>query len=176
MSPRHKLLLIAAVCLAPLVLGTLAYFFRWEVGAPGNYGELLKPRELSGPPFAPRLRGKWVMIAFDAAACDAWCERKLYYMRQVRRAQGKDTDRVVRVWVVTEGGQPRPELVQAFEGTEVFHPGQGFTRRFPGDPVDHIYLVDPQGNLMMRWPRDADPSRMLKDLQRLMRVAPRPAA
>jgi cytochrome oxidase Cu insertion factor (SCO1/SenC/PrrC family) len=176
MSPRSKLLLIGAVCLAPLVLGTLAYFFKWEVGAPGNYGELLKPRELFGAPFVPRLRGKWVMIAFDAAACDAWCEKKLYYMRQVRRAQGKDMDRVVRVWVVTQGGHPRSELVQAFAGTELFHPGPGFTRRFPGDPVDHIYLVDPQGNLMLRWPRDADPSRMLKDLQRLMRVAPRPAA
>ena len=45
-----------------------------------------------------------------------------------------------------------------------------------GGGANHIYLIDPQGNLMLRWPRDADPSRMLKDLQRLMRVAPRPAA
>jgi hypothetical protein len=42
---------------------------------------------------------------------------------------------------------------------------------FPGRPSDYIYLVDPFGNLMMRYPRDADPSRMLKDLQRLLRVA-----
>jgi len=42
---------------------------------------------------------------------------------------------------------------------------------FPGKPVDHLYVVDPFGNLMMRYPRDADPSRMLKDLQRLLRVA-----
>jgi hypothetical protein len=176
MSPRHKLLLIGAVCVAPLVLGTAAYFFKWEVDSPGNYGELLAPRELSGPPFVPRLRGKWVLVAFDAASCDPWCEKKLYYLRQLRRALGKDTERVVRLWVVTEGGAPRAELLQAFEGTEVFHAKQAFARRFPGNPVDHIYLVDPQGNLMLRWPRDADPSRMLKDLQRLMRVAPRPAA
>jgi hypothetical protein len=175
MSARHKLVLIAAVCLAPFVLGTLAYVFKWNVGAPGNYGELLAPRELSGAPFVPRLRGKWVLVAFDAAACDAWCEQKLYYLRQLRRAQGKDMERVVRLWVVTGGGAPRAELLQAFEGTEVFHAGHAFAQRFPGNPVDHLYLVDPLGNLMMRWPRDADPSRMLKDLQRLMRVAPRPA-
>lgn len=170
MSPRNKILLIGAVCVAPLVLGTLAYVLRWNVGAPSNYGELLPPQELFGPPFVPRLRGKWVLVAFDAAACDAWCEKKLYYLRQLRRAQGKDMDRVVRLWVVTQGGSPRAELMQAFEGTEVFHPNRAFLRHFPGNPVDYIYLVDPQGNLMLRWPRDADPSRMLKDLQRLIKV------
>ena len=172
---KNKILLIGLVCVAPLVFGTLAYYFRWDVGAPSNYGELLEPKELFGAPFVPRLRGKWVMVAFDAAACDAWCEKKLYYMRQLWRAQGKDMDRVVRLWVVTEGGAPRAELVQAFDGTQIFHPNRAFLRRFPGNWVDYIYLVDPQGNLMMRWPRDADPSRMLKDLQRLMRVAPRTA-
>jgi hypothetical protein len=168
---RNKLVLIGLVCAAPLVLGTLAYYLRWEVGAPSNYGELLPPRELSGPPFEPRLRGKWVLVAFDAAGCDAWCEKKLYYLRQLRRAQGKDMERVVRLWVVTGGGAPRAELLQAFEGTEVFHAGYKFVHRFPGNAADHLYLVDPLGNLMMRWPRDADPSRMLKDLQRLMKVA-----
>src|ERR1043165_1828490 len=168
---RNKILLIGLVCAAPLVLGTLAYYLHWDVGAPSNHGELLPPKELFGPPFVPRLRGKWVLVAFDVAACDDWCEKKLYYMRQLRRAQGKDMDRVVRVWVVTSGGAPRNELLQAFEGTEVFHAGHAFARRFPGTQVDYVYLVDPLGNLMMRWPRDADPTRMLKDLQRLMKVA-----
>ena len=36
---------------------------------------------------------------------------------------------------------------------------------------DHIYLVDPLGNLMLRFPRDPDPSRMIKDLQRLLRYS-----
>ena len=168
---RNKVLLIGLVCVAPLVLGTLAYYFKWDVGSSSNYGELLPPKELFGPPFVPRLRGKWVLLAFDEAACDVECEKKLYIMRQLRRAQGKDMDRVVRVWVVISGGAPRGELLQAFEGTEVFHAGYAFVRRFPGPQVDHIYLVDPLGNLMMRWPREGDPTRMLKDLQRLMKVA-----
>jgi len=36
---------------------------------------------------------------------------------------------------------------------------------------DHIYLVDPLGNLMMRFPREADPSRVIKDIQRLLRAS-----
>ncbi len=67
-----------------------------------NYGELLAAKPVSG--FEP-LRGKWVLVTFDAAACDAYCEKKLYFMRQVRRAQGKDMDRIERLWVLTDAGE-----------------------------------------------------------------------
>ena len=166
---RNKIQLIGLVCAAPLVLGTLAWHFKWGVGSQANYGELLQPRPLAGAPF-DRLRGRWLLVAFDAAACDAWCEKKLYYLRQLRRAQGKDMEKVERVWFLTDGGQPRAELAQAFEGTIVERAGAS-SQAFPGNLADHIYLVDPLGNLMMRYPRDADPSRMLKDLQRLLKVA-----
>jgi hypothetical protein len=167
---RNKVFLIGLVCLAPLVLGTAAYLFRWDTGAAGNYGELIEPRLLAQEPFAA-LRGKWVMVTIDAAACDAWCEKKLYYLRQLRRAQGKDMERIERLWLVTDAGQPRAALLQAFEGTRLHAADAALVRSFAGNPVDHIYLVDPLGNLMMRYPREPDPSQMLKDLQRLLRVS-----
>jgi hypothetical protein len=165
--PRLKLLLLFLACAAPFVLGWAAWYFKWGTGSPGNYGELIAPRPLSGPPFQ-ELRGKWLLVSFDAAACDAYCERKLYFMRQVRTAQGKEQARVERLWIITDAGTPRPELVAAIEGTRI---SKAKPAAFPGDPVDHVYLVDPQGNLMMRFPRDPDPSRMLKDLQRLLKYS-----
>jgi len=33
-------------------------------------------------------------------------------------------------------------------------------------------LIDPLGHLMLRWPVAADPSRMKKDLDRLLRASP----
>ena len=168
-----KLVLIALVCAAPLVLGTIAYVLRWSPGAPSNYGELLVPKPVSG---FEALRGKWVLVSFDAAACNLYCERKLYLLRQVRRAQGKDMDRVERLWIVTDGGKPRPELLPGIEGTRI--EATRFANRpakeFPGTAVDHIYIVDPFGNLMLRFPRDPDPSKMIKDLQRLLKYSPRP--
>ena len=38
-----------------------------------------------------------------------------------------------------------------------------------GSAADHIFVVDPLGHLMMRFPPNPDPSRMLKDLSRLLR-------
>lgn len=163
-----KLLLIALVCAAPIVLGTAAYVFDWRPGALSNYGELLPPRPVAG---LDALRGRWVMVMFDAGACDPYCEKKLYYLRQVRRAQGKDMDRVERVWALTGAASPRAEILPGIEGTRFVRiPAEGF----PGNAADHIYLVDPQGNLMMRFPREPDPSGMIKDLQRLLRYSPRP--
>jgi cytochrome oxidase Cu insertion factor (SCO1/SenC/PrrC family) len=166
-SPRLKLLALFLACAAPFVLGWAAWYFKWGTGSPGNYGELVAPRLLSGAPF-DELRGKWVLVSFDAAACDAYCERKLYFMRQVRTAQGKDQARIERLWVLGDAGTPRAELLAAIEGTAI---RRGSAEGFPGNPVDHVYLVDPLGNLMMRFPRDPDPSRMLKDLQRLLKYS-----
>jgi cytochrome oxidase Cu insertion factor (SCO1/SenC/PrrC family) len=166
-SARLKLFILFLVCAAPFALGWAAWYFKWGTGAPGNYGELLPPRPTAGAPFDD-LRGKWVLVNFDSAACDAYCERKLYFMRQVRTAQGKDQGRVERLWIITDAGAPRPALLAAIEGTRI---SRVKPERFPGEPVDHIYVVDPLGNLMMRFPRDPDPSRMLKDLQRLLKYS-----
>jgi hypothetical protein len=166
-SARLKLFILFLVCAAPFVLGWAAWYFKWGTGAPGNYGELLPPRPTAGAPFDD-LRGKWVLVNFDSAACDAYCERKLYFMRQVRTAQGKDQGRVERLWIITDAGAPRPALLAAIDGTRI---SRAKPERFPGEPVDHIYVVDPLGNLMMRFPRDPDPSRMLKDLQRLLKYS-----
>ena len=85
---RAKFLALGALFSLPVVLGWIAYLTGWVPGMTSNYGTLLQPRPLDTPPLAA-LRGKWVLVQFDGAACDARCEQKLYYMRQVRRAQGR---------------------------------------------------------------------------------------
>ena len=169
MKPRVTLLLIALACAAPVILATLAYYLGWAPGGTGNYGELIPPRALAGPPLE-KLKGKWVLVSFDGAACDAYCEKKLYFMRQTRRAQGKEQLRLERLWLLTDPGQPRAELLQAIEGTHVA-PAGDLARAFPGAPADHIYLVDPLGNLMLRFPRDPDPKKIIKDLTRLLKYS-----
>jgi hypothetical protein len=165
--PGVKLALVFAVCAAPFVLGWLAYEYGWGTGRRSNYGELLAPRPVAGP-LAP-LRGKWVLVTADDAACSAACERKLYIVRQVRRAQGKEMDRIDRLWLLTDGGKPRAELVRALDGGHIASADAELLRALPS--IADIYLVDPLGNLMMRFPAEADPPKMIKDLQRLLKYS-----
>jgi len=180
---RIKLLALAAFFALPVVAGYVAYFFDLAPGTTANYGTLVAARPLSdtplqgadGRPFRfSEMRGKWILVQFDSGACDEYCERKLYFMRQVRKALGKDTPRVERLWLVTDAQAPAPRLLKAIEGTRLaLTVSSPIAGEFPAEraAADHVYLVDPHGNLMMRFPRDPDPSRMLKDLQRLMKVS-----
>jgi len=182
-SGRIKLLAMALFFAFPVVAGYVAYFFDFVPHGSGNYGTLIAPRPLSdatlkgvdGRPFKlSELRGKWLLVQFDSGACDAYCERKLYFMRQVRKALGRDTSRVERVWLLTDDSAPNPRLLDAVEGTRIASAGgSGFASEFPAEAsrVDHIYVIDPLGNLMMRFPRDPDPSKMLKDVQRLLKLS-----
>lgn len=170
---RIKMLLIAMFCAAPMILGWIAYLFDLAPGNTANHGELLKPRLLAGAAFES-LKGKWVLVSFDGAACDAACETKLYYMRQVRKAQGKEQDRIMRLWVLQDGGTPKGELVQAIEGTQVVRmQAAGDPEQFapPGALNAYIYLVDPLGNLMMRYPRSSEPAGIIQDIQRLLKYS-----
>jgi hypothetical protein len=93
-------------------------------------------------------------------------------MRQARKALGKEMDRVERLWLVTDGAAPRPELLAAIDGTRVVRQAPASLQAsFPGNAPDHIYVIDPLGNLMMSFPRDPDPSKLLKDLQRLLKYS-----
>lgn len=173
--------LIVALAAAPVAASYLLYYF-WPPARTVNYGELVEPRPLpdialalaDGSPFRlSQLRGKWVLVSLDSGRCDAPCDRKLLYMRQLRLTQGKERERVERVWLILDGIAPGAGAIEPYAGTWMVRADAALARLFPapGKPVDHIYLVDPLGNVMMRFPRDPEPRRMIKDLQRLLKAS-----
>ena len=158
----------------------------------GTLGTLMAPvAEASGnaaaaaaaQPLAPArsgglasLQGRWVMLVVAPGACDAGCRQRLYEIRQVRLTTGKDRDRVERAWIIPDDAAPDPALLAQHEGLVLMRSDAAtLARLLPTDPgtavTDHIYIVDPLGNLMMRFPKDADPNRMKKDLARLLRAS-----
>ena len=171
-----------AVCVAPLIAAYLV-FELWPPARRMNYGDLIGPVPLEeaptlgpdGPPLPLRgLKGSWIMLHVDKARCDEYCEKKLYYMRQVRLAQGREMDRVERVWLVIDDAAVPGLLVTNYPGLRIARvAGSKLLAQFPvtRDVRDHIYLIDPLGSLMLRYPRDPDPSRMKKDLERLLKVS-----
>ena len=169
---RLKLALLALFFMLPVGASWVVWEFDLASGVAGNYGTLLAPRPGVLPPLAA-LKGKWVLVQFDGGACNAACERKHYFMRQVRRAQGKEMTRIERLWLVTDAVQPAGALLAAIEGTIVVGEGTARAASFPAERAvtEHIYLVDPLGNLMMRFPRDPDPSRVIKDLKQLLKFS-----
>ncbi|MBE0613332.1 MAG: cytochrome C oxidase subunit I [Burkholderiales bacterium] len=179
---RRKMLAIAALCLAPFIAALIAYFY-WQPQGGMNYGELIPAHPLIDPPLrhldqrAVRLsafKGKWILLQLDQADCAEPCRAKLYNMRQVRLAQGREMERVERVWLILDDAPLETTLIREYDGTRMLRAaGSPLLAEFPppGEARDHIYLIDPLGNLMLRFPKDADPHKMYKDLARLLRAS-----
>ena len=83
-------------------------------------------------------------------------------------------ERIERVWLILDEAPLETQLMREYEGTRLLRAsGSPLLREFPasGGVRDHIYLIDPLGNLMLRFPEDVDPRKMHKDLVRLLRAS-----
>ena len=187
---RRQLFLVLAVCAAPLIASYSLYYLWKPDGAKTNYGTLLPVMQLYDKPAgtAPikrldgdattlaSLKGQWLMVTPDAAACDDACATKLYKMRQVREIQNKNKDRITNVLLVTDDAPVETILIRAYDQTLMLrakdHP---LLEALPADAgtksSDHIYVIDHYGNLMMRFPKEADPNLMKKDWAKLLNAS-----
>jgi hypothetical protein len=185
---RIKMLLVLLVCVAPVVASYFSYFVL-RPQARSNYSSLILPtrslpalplRTLGGKPVeAASLRGQWLLLAVGPAGCDQPCQKRLYMQRQLREMLGRERDRIDKIWLVTDTAEPAPALRAALDADPTLQ-----VLRVPSDALaawlqpeaghaleDHLYLVDPMGEWMMRVPADPDPARVKRDLDRLLRAA-----
>lgn len=184
---RLKMLLVWAVCAAPVVA---SYFTFYVIRPQGrvNYGALITPpvampadaqwsmQNLQGQLVRPSsLKGQWLLVSVAGGDCDRTCEAHLYQQRQLREMLGRDKDRIDRVWLVNDQAPVRPALLPALEHSWVLRVspqavGQWFKPEAGQALGQHLYLVDPHGDWMMRFPAQADPMKIKKDLVRLMKA------
>ena len=198
---RIKLIGILATFGLPLLLATFwLHHVRVSGGSLGlsARGELIHPAfplegvELSehsssdpGQPFdETALRGTWTMFYAPTGTCSEACEKNIYHMRQVRLALSHRMDRVQRVLLLENAEQVAAELLDEHPGLRVL---QGDADQYQQmvekinlaldqsegglQPGDAIYLIDPFANLMMRFPADLPPKKMLKDIKHLLKVS-----
>lgn len=176
---RVKLLLLMGLFILPVAASYLAYYV-WQPTARKNYGELIKQVEvrvsgvnLEGKPIdVSSLKGKWVMVYVGSGQCPKSCQDLLYFMRQTRTAQGKEMDRVERLWILTDEQVPAADLQTFHTGLRYLLPSASPVPQFVGSETGlYLYMIDPLGHVMMRWPQNPDPSRMIKDIKQLLKAS-----
>ena len=187
-SGRLKMLLVLLVCTAPVVASYLTYFVIRPAGR-SNYGTLILPtrglpdlalRTLDGAVVPARaLKGQWLLVAVGPSACDAACDKGLFMQRQLREMLGKERDRVDKVWLITDDAPLAPALRAAIEAPvalTALRADRAAVARWlepeAGHAIEeHLYLVDPMGEWMMRMPAQPEPARVKRDLERLLRAS-----
>jgi hypothetical protein len=185
---RIKMLLVLLVCAAPVLASYFSYFVL-RPQARTNYGELIQPtrslpalplRTLDGLPVDARsLHGQWLLLALGPADCRGDCDKRLYMQRQLRDMLGRERERIDKIWLVTDDAELPAALrtvLQSDAGLRVLRaPREALAAWLQPDAghalEDHLYLVDPMGEWMMRMPADPDPAKVKRDLDRLLRAS-----
>ena len=188
-SGRLQMALILLVCAAPVVASYWAFYVARPAAGSAAYGTLIQPTvampdasaiDLRGTRVPLRsLRGQWLLVVVGPAACDPACEQRLFLQRQLREMLGRDRDRVDKVWLITDDGAASPALRQALETAPAVaalrlpHAQvEGWLKPAPGQALeDHLYLIDPMGEWMMRVPATPEPTKVKRDLERLLRAS-----
>ena len=181
-----------------LLIGTFLVFFvpilaAWllNVFAPGwrpfgtlNHGTLVEPvrrvgsgdlAHLDGSAMDPGyLSGRWTLVHLLDGDCAQPCVEALVRSRQVQQALGDDMQRVQLLLVLMapvdlEAADLPPRIALAV-ANDAWLAKFSFAQTAPREILT-IYLVDPQGYLMMRYPQDVDQRGMLADLERLLKIS-----
>lgn len=185
---RWKMIAVLLVCVAPVFASYFTYYVIRPEGR-RNFGELINPQRplpniavtaLDGQrSMLPELRNQWLLISVAGGACEQSCQQRLYLQRQLRESLGKEKDRLDRVWLVNDSAPIDNGLRPGLTGSTVLRvapqelsswlqPAQG------QNLADHLYIVDPLGNWMMRFPANMDAASAAKakrDLDRLLRAS-----
>ena len=187
-SGRWKMLLVLLMCAAPVIASYFTYFVIRPEGRT-NYGTLVLPTRsmpaltlttLDGAPVAAAsLRGQWLLVVVGPSACATACKQRLYMQRQLREMLGRESARLDKVWFITDEAPLSSALQEVIGGKAPLT-----ALRVPRDAVarwlvpaegraleDHLYLVDPMGEWMMRMPPGPDPGRVKRDLDRVLRAS-----
>jgi len=183
----RPLVLVLLLSLAPVVAAVLAYFVpALRPAQTSNYGTLVQPQRpvpsaaeltlttLDGQPFDLHgLKGKWMLAAADGAACPESCARKLFILRNSHASQGKNVERLVRVWFITDDAPVPDKVLEAYRGTVMLRVNPAQLRAYlPVGEAETLaapmWIIDPLGNLILRYPGEADPVRFRKDVSKML--------
>lgn len=186
---RWKMFVVLLVCAAPVIASYFTYYVIRPDGR-RNFGELIEPQKdmpalmaktLEGQEVPlSQLKGQWLLVSTSGAACQAQCETHLYLQRQLREGLGREKERLDWVWLVTDGQQPTAELKKALQpAAQVLQIDatalQTWLQPAAGQQLsDHLYVIDPLGHWMLRFPANLDKTsapKAKRDLERLLRAS-----
>ena len=185
---RWQMLAVFLVCAAPVIASYFTYYVVRPEGR-RNFGELIEPQRALPDQTAVNLggqvstlkalKGQWLLLSVAGGACDASCSNHLYLQRQLREGMGKDRDRIDWVWLIPDAARVSDKLLPALKDATVLRVApevlSDWLKPAPGHQLaEHLYLVDPMGNWMMRFPAGLDlaaGAKAKRDLERVLRAS-----
>ena len=189
-KPTRNTLFYVLICLfaGPLILAFILFntHQNWFKQHTINHGQLIVPPKRMNlstmttiyqkPISQNTFLGKWTLMMAIPSQCDDACQKELYVLQQIKKATGKHQRRIQNI-ALSRTPAKHPKLItlinKRFQDTTLLFTTPKALHALAGEhPANaKIYIIDPQGNMMMRYALSTKPKAILKDLQRLLKVS-----
>lgn len=185
---RLVLLVVVALFLGSLLLAGALRFSGWRPAGMKNHGELLQPpvdlrartprlADGSTYPWDPGAR-VWRIALAPPADCAQACAALARDLDVVWRLMGRNADQVDVLWLCAEPGCNAPAPLRGDASLRLLRPDPALRAALPrveptaaeaagGVPV---YVIDPNGFVILRYPPGADPAGLRADLAKLLKL------
>ena len=185
---RMMLLGIAGLFFGSMLIAGLLRFSGWRPEGSNVHGELLQPpvdlrehapRLLDGTPYAwnPPAR-TWRIAVAPPADCGADCEKLATDLDKVWRLMGRNADHVDILWVCADAACAVPAPLDQDRTLRRLRPDPAWRNALPrvddkGEGAGRgvpVYLLDPNGFVILRYPPGTDPGGLRADLAKLLKL------
>lgn len=166
----HRLIWLVAV--VPMLLAWGLAYLGDDVDL-GNrsHGELAPAGMTVPETLSSRFGGKWGLLVLSQD-CQYHCQQQLYRLRQIHIAMGRDIDRIQSIWLSDEN-ESLPDTLELRQVTTLTEPSliDWFSEHNLQWQDQGIWLVDPNGILVMRFSPELKGKQILSDLHWLLKVS-----
>jgi len=174
---RLYLLLIFLSFFGPLLLATMMYKYSdyIPIAPPKSYGNLINPVITINKKEDFNnilINKKWTfMYLFENKTCDLICEATLYTMQQVRESVGREKQRISNLLIVDKSfiNKDNKKIISKYNKIKLLKIiNDNFFQKLN---KNHLYIIDPLGNIFMYYDKDFDAKGLKKDIKKILKIS-----
>lgn len=172
---RWQLILILMMVIGPMALATFMYKLQfWVPDSRSYHGELIGNGQTRADIGVQADQDRWQLLVTAPTACAADCQQLVYLARQLQISLGRDASRASHALA---GAQPLSTEYEAKLKAE--YPQlqrysldlSTFTRNAAAPGEAQLWIVDPHGNLVLRYDARVKGKDLLNDLRLLLKLS-----
>lgn len=172
---RWQLILVLLVAIGPMILATSMYKFKFWV--PENrsfHGELIGNGQSRADLGVQADESRWQLLVSAPQACEAQCQHLVYLARQIQIGLGRDASRASHALAAAQplSNEYDAKLTREYPQLQRYPMDLTTFSKTTGDKaVPQLWIIDPHGNLVLRYDPTVKGKDLLNDLRHLLKLS-----
>lgn len=171
---RLQLLLILFVVLGPMILATCMYKLQfWVPEGRSFHGVMIGNGQSRADIGIDAQDERWQLLVSAPQACAEDCRQLVYLARQIQVGLGRDASRASHALAAAQAldGDYQAVLGREYPQLQRYPLDSQRYLQQVGEPGPQLWIVDPHGNLVLRYDAKVNGKKVLDDLRHLLKLS-----